>query len=237
MIRRGFTLIELLVVIAIIAILAAILFPVFAKAREKARQASCQSNLKQLILGVLQYSQDYDEMGPQAGSGNRLDDYTPAGVNNWPGCGGARCGIPMYYRSDTAEYAAWAWTHRNFAEEILPYVKNSQIFFCPNFADFKQFPAISYWAATTHNNARTATWLTPENVNVYPPAETGVIFDPINSTTVKPSPTCGACAPLPDVVHAPHNGAGNVAFWDGHVKTFPWNMACQVNSKTWIWDW
>ncbi len=57
----GFTLIELLVVIAIIAILAAILFPVFARARENARRASCQSNLKQLALGLLQYTQDYDE--------------------------------------------------------------------------------------------------------------------------------------------------------------------------------
>jgi prepilin-type N-terminal cleavage/methylation domain-containing protein/prepilin-type processing-associated H-X9-DG protein len=59
--RRGFTLIELLVVIAIIAILAAILFPVFAKAREKARQSSCASNLKQIALAMQQYAQDYDE--------------------------------------------------------------------------------------------------------------------------------------------------------------------------------
>jgi prepilin-type N-terminal cleavage/methylation domain-containing protein len=59
--KSGFTLIELLVVIAIIAILAAILFPVFAKAREKARQTSCLSNLKQLTLGLLMYAQDYDE--------------------------------------------------------------------------------------------------------------------------------------------------------------------------------
>ena len=65
--HRGFTLIELLVVIAIIAILAAILFPVFAKAREKARQTSCLNNIKQLSLGMLQYVQDYDEMFPTSG--------------------------------------------------------------------------------------------------------------------------------------------------------------------------
>ncbi len=60
--RRAFTLIELLIVIAIIAILAAILFPVFARAREKARQASCQSNLKQIGLALRMYCQDYDEI-------------------------------------------------------------------------------------------------------------------------------------------------------------------------------
>ncbi len=64
MTRRGFTLIELLVVIAIIAILAAILFPVFAKAREKARQSSCLSNVKQVMLAFMQYKQDYDEKWP-----------------------------------------------------------------------------------------------------------------------------------------------------------------------------
>lgn len=72
--RRGFTLIELLVVIAIIAILAAILFPVFAKAREKARQSSCLSNLKQIGLGFMQYAQDYDETLPT--------DWVDPG-NNW----------------------------------------------------------------------------------------------------------------------------------------------------------
>jgi prepilin-type N-terminal cleavage/methylation domain-containing protein/prepilin-type processing-associated H-X9-DG protein len=67
--RTAFTLIELLVVIAIIAILAAILFPVFARARENARRASCQSNLKQIGLGIMQYTQDYDERLPRNGSG------------------------------------------------------------------------------------------------------------------------------------------------------------------------
>ncbi len=79
--RSAFTLIELLVVIAIIAILAAILFPVFAKAREKARTSSCQSNLKQLALGMAQYTQDYDERYPTAWVG---PPYTVATTGcNW----------------------------------------------------------------------------------------------------------------------------------------------------------
>ncbi len=66
--KSGFTLIELLVVIAIIAILAAILFPVFAQAREQARKTTCLSNLKQLGLGLFMYAQDYDETFPGAAS-------------------------------------------------------------------------------------------------------------------------------------------------------------------------
>jgi len=77
--RFGFTLIELLVVIAIIAILAAILFPVFAKVREKARQTSCLSNLKQLGLGYVQYVEDYDEMTPDAGYYNPVNSATTLG--------------------------------------------------------------------------------------------------------------------------------------------------------------
>jgi prepilin-type N-terminal cleavage/methylation domain-containing protein/prepilin-type processing-associated H-X9-DG protein len=104
MTKRGFTLIELLVVIAIIAILAAILFPVFAKAREKARQSSCLSNHKQLVLGFLQYVQDYDEVFPQAG--NLAHDLAV-----WPnGTTGANYWITRIY----------------------PYVKNAQVYNCPS---------------------------------------------------------------------------------------------------------
>lgn len=102
---RGFTLIELLVVIAIIAILAAILFPVFAKAREKARQSSCLSNEKQLVLGMLQYVQDYDERFPDC---------------RWPNNRAAASPI-------TGASTCFTWS-----ECIYPYVKNSQVFVCPS---------------------------------------------------------------------------------------------------------
>lgn len=77
--QRGFTLIELLVVIAIIAILAAILFPVFAQAREKARAISCVSNVRQLVLAMRMYAQDYDEHYPQG----RTDDWDPTVHYTW----------------------------------------------------------------------------------------------------------------------------------------------------------
>lgn len=87
--KLGFTLIELLVVIAIIAILAAILFPVFARARENARRASCLSNLKQIGLGVLQYTQDYDEIYP---------------MKRWSGTGDGALNDTMSWRRITFPY-------------------------------------------------------------------------------------------------------------------------------------
>ncbi len=109
--RRGFTLIELLVVIAIIAILAAILFPVFARAREKARQTSCLSNVKQIMLGVLMYAGDYDERFPPY----RWVQEPPSSV---------------WYDRDNG-----AVSNRHFwAESVEPYLKNVQIMFCPSSA-------------------------------------------------------------------------------------------------------
>ncbi|NLO07305.1 MAG: DUF1559 domain-containing protein [candidate division WS1 bacterium] len=107
--HRGFTLIELLVVIAIIAILAAILFPVFARAREKARQSSCLSNVKQLMLGILAYVQDYDETFPPY----RWTQTPPTAV--W------------IDRDDSSKYDRHFW-----AECIYPYVNNMQVYFCPS---------------------------------------------------------------------------------------------------------
>ena len=103
---RGFTLIELLVVIAIIAILAAILFPVFAQAREKARQTSCLSNVKQMGTGLMMYAQDYDESYP---------------INN--------TSIPRPFNADGSLSGD---RHGVWTKLLQPYLKNVQIFSCPS---------------------------------------------------------------------------------------------------------
>jgi len=111
--RRGFTLIELLVVIAIIAILAAILFPVFAKAREKARQTSCLSNEKQIGLAILQYAQDYDERLPW------MYNYMPAGgTNNLYWCQDV---VMPYAKNDQMFIcSSGSWTYNYYRPPGLP---------------------------------------------------------------------------------------------------------------------
>jgi prepilin-type N-terminal cleavage/methylation domain-containing protein/prepilin-type processing-associated H-X9-DG protein len=120
--RRGFTLIELLVVIAIIAILAAILFPVFAQARSKARQTSCLSNMKQIGLGLIMYAQDYDE--------------TLAGVDPSNGYAAGHNHNLGWNAPFTAGVPA---TYRNWARDVQPYIKNFGIYVCPS-----AFPRTSF---------------------------------------------------------------------------------------------
>ncbi len=235
--RRGFTLIELLVVIAIIAILAAILFPVFARAREKARQATCQSNLKQLALGVLMYCQDYDERGPTGSSVNRMNSWAGGPVFQGGCSGGANCGLQTYYRSD----ASYTYLHQNFGEQIDPYVKNRQIFYCPNFQNVAQWPSISYWVCTTQKNAGNGqSWLYAGTTLA--PASTAILIDTINGATLGrlaaqySFSNCSTAARLDQDPQPPHNGQGNVAYGDGHVKTIPWDQAIKVNGAP-AWNW
>jgi prepilin-type N-terminal cleavage/methylation domain-containing protein len=124
--RKGFTLIELLVVIAIIAILAAILFPVFAQARAKARQASCTSNVKQLSLGFQMYTQDYDEHFPYWSW--TLSDPFSSG------------------HDASIDHFESIWFNA-----IYPYVKNSGIYSCPSANDHTTLSqnSITGWADTS----------------------------------------------------------------------------------------
>ncbi len=105
--QRGFTLIELLVVIAIIAILAAILFPVFAQAREQARMSSCLSNLKQLGMGITMYRSDWDSRGPFTG---------------WPPSFSGQFNV----HSPNSVY------DQDWQISIQPYLKNALVLHCPS---------------------------------------------------------------------------------------------------------
>jgi prepilin-type N-terminal cleavage/methylation domain-containing protein/prepilin-type processing-associated H-X9-DG protein len=113
--RSAFTLIELLVVIAIIAILASILFPVFSRAREKARQASCQSNEKQMGLAFNMYTQDYDEEYCGAAAADSANFASSGGYN----------GAWIY-----KDVGASVWDVRGGA--LYPYIRNTQLFVCPS---------------------------------------------------------------------------------------------------------
>ena len=119
--RRGFTLIELLVVIAIIAILAAILFPVFAKARESARRTVCISNVKQIGLAWMMYVQDYDELFPPSNSPlNSQWGNSTTYVGKYP-CKPCR---PHLKTDDSVTYDPTIYA--------MPYIKNQDIFKCPS---------------------------------------------------------------------------------------------------------
>jgi prepilin-type N-terminal cleavage/methylation domain-containing protein/prepilin-type processing-associated H-X9-DG protein len=204
-VRRGFTLIELLVVIAIIAILAAILFPVFAKAREKARQTACLSNLKQLGLSIIMYADDYDGVYPM--------NYQDA--SSGPG---------------TAAQIPLTWPNR-----LLPYLKNTQVYACrsdsrPPNVDFPgcrpllqsycwnrrlgmDLPAWGYWDVVSL-------------AEVAAPAQCAMLWDDSSDwiaagyggrfNTLDSPDWAGSFDP--EVLQGRHNGGDNFMFADGHAK-------------------
>jgi prepilin-type N-terminal cleavage/methylation domain-containing protein len=144
--RRAFTLIELLVVIAIIAILAAILFPVFAQAKEAAKKTQCVSNTKQTALAAIMYAGDYDDVLP-AHDNNGSCLYNPAQCHitaEWPDWGDMRPpndNAANYDRGATAMY--WG--------AIEPYHKNTQISICPTMGKTNWGALIPNWVALTGN--------------------------------------------------------------------------------------
>ena len=198
--RKAFTLIELLVVIAIIAILAAILFPVFAKAREKARQASCASNLKQIATAWMMYAQDYDETA---------------------------C-MSYYYSADYSQEYSWDYhidwnTGQAYDGLLTPYTKSGQINKCPSFSG-------QTWGRPNSGYAYNAPYIGGESYYGIAPVTIGGLAAPAETVLFADagygSPLNGCQylrAPSDSLynygkAHFRHSGTANVAYADGHVK-------------------
>ncbi len=241
--QRGFTLIELLVVIAIIAILASILFPVFARARENARRTSCLSNLKQIGLGLMQYTQDYDERYPmnawipsvpQTASGLPGAKFTISLPSSTPACSSGKC-------------VSWM-------DLIYPYVKSVQLFTCPSARVNEDYPSYGYSSGLSqyhwyqYNYGKyaggAAAGMVPLSLaDVRRPAETFAILDYNERYSVYANPSdfgsaANSATQTTRLRVLPHFDGGSIAYADGHVKwmngavykTYTGGSSCNLDS-------
>ena len=222
--KSAFTLIELLVVIAIIAILAAILFPVFAQAREKARQTSCLSNMKQVGLGLLMYAQDYDENYPRADYWDSRPPLNPAATGTFAA------------RVNHYKWPAW----------VLPYTKNVNIFRCPSRTrdqvawdqngEYKgdgYALNLSLSGRPINPSGENPSFLGGTLAGVQTPADTWVLMELRNQVSFSYISSSGVLWPaalreswapylmpsgIPDKNNAPHSDGLTFAYVDGHAK-------------------
>ncbi|MEJ5251747.1 MAG: DUF1559 domain-containing protein [Chthonomonadetes bacterium] len=229
--RRGFTLIELLVVIAIIAILAAILFPVFAQAREKARQASCISNMKQIALAKLMYAQDYDETLPL----NRIFSFDPdLSYVTW------RCVVQPYIKNEGAWICPSAPRHLNEFYWPLwvgtPFIggRGCVCDVTMTLDDFnanpQRFKGLANYASNGH-----ISWYVRTLAYFQKPASTIMVLEThdmwpdLEAWTIPWQYYNGTCGSLPFW----HNKSGNWAMADGHVK---WMRLAATLAPEFLWD-
>jgi len=212
--RKGFTLIELLVVIAIIAILAAILFPVFAQARDKARQTTCLSNCKQVALGFMMYFQDFDEQGP-IGYDTKFA---------WPN---------SYW---------WYWWQVSWTNLIEPYVKNRQVFLCPSGAKVTSLNpynipsnyCANYWVIGAQWGFSMAAFDRPaEIINITERADNPTWENYYATWPTPGTPPTWAAGNLSRVAWTRHQQGCNYSFLDGHAK---WMRDAQGQKiEHWVW--
>jgi prepilin-type N-terminal cleavage/methylation domain-containing protein/prepilin-type processing-associated H-X9-DG protein len=227
--RTAFTLIELLVVIAIIAILAAILFPVFARAKEQARRTTCLNNHKQLATATMMYAQDYDETMPAVSYGGM---YRPA----------ASCRLGRGFTKQGVD-----GKDAYLLPILMPYVKNENVFRCPDApanlfgeAGFKAQWGQHYWywcIKDKDSQASTKSLFPPNGIKTdvcgYPlasftsPAQKVIICDGNQDFhTVGPS--------LSTVIFGgSKTGYSNVAYADGHVKLVTFNTLTDYFRLVW----
>jgi prepilin-type N-terminal cleavage/methylation domain-containing protein/prepilin-type processing-associated H-X9-DG protein len=225
--KTGFTLIELLVVIAIIAILAAILFPVFAQARAKARQTSSLSNEKQIVLGILMYVQDYDETLPPY-------MYAPPGID-----------VTAYSNPDVS----YTWP-----ELVFPYIKSWDLFRCPadGQANLQQylsnwgFPAdapeklINYARATDSNYGYNYVYLAPfsgESPNlVSMPKSLAAVSQPADTVLLTNSTTWAASGSPPNCQGIQGGWMSNDPPSSDFSGTTAWNGGWRLDNVSCKWD-
>jgi prepilin-type N-terminal cleavage/methylation domain-containing protein len=200
--RRGFTLIELLVVIAIVAILAAILFPVFAQAREMARRTTCTSNLRQMGAGLMMYVQDYDETFMAANFNDSVFGFPPH-THRYDD------GSPIF-----------------MVDVLQPYVRNLGMFYCPTMrgqAGRAQMYKTDYNFLCVHG------WSVVPGFGMFDNDSQGVCSHALASigrAAEKPMVICDGLGehigvPGTEVYAQGRLGAQNICYVDGHVKLTP----------------
>ena len=230
--RRGFTLIELLVVIAIIAILAAILFPVFARAREKARQSSCLSNVKQIGLGMLMYVQDYDERFPTLYHGEsprtdvvmKIDPYI-MNLNIWDCPSAARETRKPNYSS--LNQWSYGYNRRFNYRRLATVVRPADIVM---FAD----ATMDSWGTGRLYGSDGHSGDAPMVVNGYNQHIADLDFAGVIADNSRWDSSENGGRPGMNVSPR-HNGQANAVFADGHAKTATYN-ALYNNGDLYFWN-